>query len=90
MGAVCTERHCGFKSRMNRLEFCFKKSPDRGTIGPRSGVDRGPGSRSVAVGSGWSDSATKDVRSRLDHAMIAARSDRDRGVLPRLVCIVRC
>ena len=72
MGAVCTEQHCGFKSGMNRLEFRFKKSPDRGTIGPRSGVDRGPGSRSAAVGSGWSDSAMKDVRSRPDQATIAA------------------
>ena len=24
VGAVCTERHCGFKFGMNRLEFCFK------------------------------------------------------------------
>ena len=26
---------CGFKSAVNKLEFRFEKSPDRGTIGPR-------------------------------------------------------
>ena len=92
VGAVCTERHCGVKSGMIRLEIRFKQSPDRGTIGPRSGhdqaairprsgVDRGPRSRSTAVGSGWSDSAMKDVRSRFDRAAIAARSRLDRTAI---------
>ena len=32
----------------------------------------------------------KAPQSRLDRAAIAVRSDRDRGVLPRSVCAVRC
>ena len=59
------------------------------TIGPRLGFDRGPRSPSIVVGSSRSDSAAKEVRSRLDRVMIAARSDGDRGVLPRFVCTVR-
>ena len=35
------------------------------------------------------DSTTKDPRSRLDRAAIAVRSDRDRGVLPRILPAVR-
>ena len=34
------------------------------------------------------DSTRKDPRSRLDRAAIAVRSDRDRGVLPRIAYAV--
>ena len=54
---------------------------DRAMIRPRSDVDRGPGSRSAAVRSGWSDSAMKDVRSRLDQGAIMARSRLDRTAI---------
>ena len=53
------------------------------TIGPRSGVDRGTGDSSIAVQSTRDDSTMKSPRSQLDHAVIAVRSDRDRGVLPQ-------
>ena len=91
MGAVCTERHCGFKFGMNRLEFCCKKSfkighdlraiyHDR----PRSSVDCVPDAPELPIDGRGIDSTLKDPRSRLDHAAIAARSDRNRGVLPHV------
>ena len=64
-------------------------APRSTTIGPRLRFDRGPRSPSIFFGSSRCDSAAKEVRSRLDRAPIAARSDRDRGVLPRLICTVR-
>ena len=76
-------------SRMNRHYF----SHDRATIGPRSGHDRaasGPRSRS-----GSFDDCLHFIveaippRSLSDRAAITVRSDRDRGVLPRCVWVVR-
>ena len=91
MGAVCTERHCGFKSGLNRLEFCFKKcfkighdlcaiDHDR----PRSSVNRAPDSPELSLDDRGIDSTRKDPRSRLDRAAIAVRSDRDLIVLSRI------
>ena len=95
MGAVCTERHCGFKSGLNRLEFCFKKSfkigHDLRAIDhdrPRTSVDRAPDSPELPIDDRGIDSTRKDPRSRLDRAAIAVRSDRDRGVLPRVAYAV--
>ena len=58
---------------------------DRATITPRSGHDRCPGQSSIAVRSTREDFATQAPRLRLDRAAIAARSSRDRGVLPRIL-----
>ena len=74
---------------MDLAPISFQKHHDRATIEPRLGVDRGPRFPSIVVRSSRSDSAAKDVRSRHDRGSIAARSNRDRGVLPRLVCTVR-
>ena len=49
----------------------LQKHHDWAMIGPRSGVDRGPGSPSIVVGSSRSDSAVRDVRSRLNRVAIA-------------------
>ena len=77
MGAVCIERHCGFKSGLNRLEFCFKKSfkighdlcaidHDR----PRSSVDRAPDSPELLLDDRGIDSMRKDPGSRFDGTAI--------------------
>ena len=95
MGAVCSKRHCGFKSGLNRLEFRFKKSfkigHDLRVIDhdrPRSSVDRAPDSLELPIDDRGIDSTRKDPRSRLNRAAIAVRSDRDRGVLPRVTYVV--
>ena len=89
MGAVCTERRCGFKSGPNWLEFCFKKSfkvgHDLHVIDhdrPRSSIDRVPDAPEMTIKGRGIDSTRQDPRSRLYRAAIAVRSDRDRGVLP--------
>ena len=64
-------------SRINRHYF----SHDRATIGVRV-VRRSPSFHRRG------DSPTFALRSRLDRAAIAVRSNRDRGVLPRCVCAV--
>ena len=91
--AVSIERHCGFKSPVNQLEFCLKKTHDQGAIVARSRHDRGPIVRSILKKTPSDDrgidSTTKDSRSRLDRAAIAVWSDRDRGVLPRIFYTVR-
>ena len=53
----------GLNFASKRALIVARSGHDQATIRPRSGIDRGPGSRSAAVGSGWSDSATKDVSS---------------------------
>ena len=95
MGAVCTEQNCGFKSGMNLLEFCFKKSfkigHDLRAIDhdrPRSSIDRAPDSVELPIDDRGIDSTRKDPRSRLDRAVIAVRSVRDRGVLPHVAYAV--
>ena len=95
VGAVCTERHCGFKSGLIRLEFRFKRSfkigPDLRAIGhdrPRSSVDRVLDASELPIDGLGMDSTGKDPRSRLDRAAIAVRSDRNRGVLPRVAYAV--
>ena len=83
----------GFNSAENELQFCFEKGMIFGTIGPRSGHDRptiaprsghnlSPGRSSVIVLSSGSDSAAEG-------ATIAARSRRDRTVLPPIFAAVR-
>ena len=76
-------------SRMNRHHF----SHDRATIGPRSGRDQATIVVMIVRRSPSfhrrGDSPTFALRLRLDRAAIAVRSDRDRGVLPRCVWIVR-
>ena len=96
MGAVCIERHCGFKSEPNWLEFRFKKSfkigHDLRAIDhdrPRSSVDRVPDAPEMRIEGRGIDPTRKDPRSRLDRAAIVVRSDRDRGVLPRVAYAVR-
>ena len=89
MGAVSIERHGGFKSPLNRLEFFFKKTHDRVTIAPRSGHDHasiGPRSSRdratiVILILHWTpfddrgdDFVMKDPQSRLDRASIGPRS----------------
>ena len=55
---------------MDLAPISFQKHHDRAMIGPRSGFDRGPRSPSIVVGSSRSDSAAKEVRSRLDRTAI--------------------
>ena len=95
MGAVCAERHCGFNSGPNWLKFRFKKSfkigHDLRAIDhdqPRSSVDRVLNAREMTIEGRGIDSTRKDPRSRLDRAAIVVRSDRDRGVLPRVAYAV--
>ena len=62
---------------------------DRTTIGPRSGHDQG-----LIVVIGFRRSSSNQVgaippRKTCDRGSIAARSDRDPGVLPCFVCAVR-
>ena len=86
---------CGFKSAANRLEFRFEKSfkigHDLRAIDhdrPWSSVDRGPDSSKLPLDDRGINSTRKDPRSRLDRAAIADRSERDRGVLPRVAYAV--
>ena len=65
--AVCTERHCGSKSGMNRLEFRFKESfkisHDLRAIDhdrPRSSVDRVPDVPEMTIDGHGIDSTRKD------------------------------
>ena len=67
-------------------EFGFNFASKRTTIAPRSGHDHA----SIVVlmlqrppyDDRGGDSTTNDARSQLDRTAIAARSDRDHGVLP--------
>ena len=67
------------KSAWIWLQISVQGTSPSATIGPRSGHDRGPESSSIVVSSSRNDSAAKDVQSRLDRVVIAARSCRDRG-----------
>ena len=64
------------KKLQNRPRF----SRDR----PRSSVDRAPGSSKLLLNDRGINSTREVPRSRLDRAAITVRSDRDRGVLPRV------
>ena len=95
MGAVCIERRCGFKSGPNWLEFRFKKSfkvgHDLRVIDhdrPRSSIDRVPDAPEMTSEGCEIDSTRQDLQSRLNRAAIAVRSDRDRGILPRVAYAV--
>ena len=59
------------------------------TIFARSAVDRVPNASELSIDGRGVDSARQELRSRLDRTAIAVRSDRDRGVLPRVVSTVR-
>ena len=89
MGTIPWARRRGFNSAKNQLGFGFKLASTRPLLPPRSGHDRGPESPLIVASSSRNDSAAKDVRLRLHRAAIAARSDCDRGALPRIVCTVR-
>ena len=55
----------------------------------RSSVDRVPDALELSIDDRGMDSTWKALQSRLDRAAIAVRSDRDRGVLPRVAYAVR-
>ena len=90
---------CGVVASINAknpLEFGFKLSfkigHDLRAIDhdrPRSSVDRAPDSSKLSLDDRGINFARKDPRSRLDRATIAVRSDRDRGVLPRVAYAVQ-
>ena len=87
-----------FASDLPRFRRNFRH--DRATIGSRSGVDRGVRASSITGRSMGNESAPIPrpnpldrgliaPRSRLDCSAIAARSRRDRGVLPQPLHAVR-
>ena len=51
-------------------------------------IDRVPDALEMTSEGRGIDSTRQDPRSRLDRATIAVRSDRDRGVLPRVAYVV--
>ena len=55
---------------------------------PRSSIDRVPDALEMTSDGRGIDSTRQDPRSRLDRTAIAVRSDRDRGVLPRVAYAV--
>ena len=80
MGAVSLGGIVASGLALNEPGFCFKT--DRASI-VLSILNQTP-SYNHGI-----DSTMKDPRSRLDCATIAVQSDRDRGVLPRILPIVR-
>ena len=99
-GSDSLARCRGFNSVANPLRFCFQKHHDRATIAFNFAPKRSHNRfnfvstrseiqlESCVVHRGL-DSMMEEPRSRLNRAAIAVRSDRDRGVLPRILQAVR-
>ena len=99
-GSESLARCRGFNSAANPLRFCFQKHHDRATIAFNFASKRSHDRfifastrskiqlESCVVHRGL-DSTMEEPRSRLDRAVIAVRSDHDRGVLPRILQAVR-
>ena len=72
------------RSRLIVVRIKRRSVHDREAIGPRSWPFFLSSSVGIVRRARGIESTMKDPRSRLDHAAIAVRSDRDRGVLPRI------
>ena len=89
MGASLWRGVVAPKFKVNYPQISLNRGHDRTTIRPRSWIDHDRYPPRWPSENRGDDSALKESQSRLDRAAIAVRSDRDRGVLPRVFYAVR-
>ena len=77
------------RSRLIVVTIKRRSVHDHEAIEPRSWKFLSPSSAGIVRRDRGIASTMKDLRSQLDRSAIAVRSDRDRGVLPRILRAVR-